>query len=205
MQSENSDIMSKAEQTRQFIIERTAPIFNKKGYFATSLSDITTATGLTKGSIYGNFKDKDDLAIHVYTYQSEKISEAVNQQIILQKTALKKLFAFFDFYKENFKNIAASGGCPLMNAAIEADDSLPFLTPKVKRSFALWKQRLISILEEGINNGEFKRDISAEHFAVTFMAMIEGGILLSKISGRAKDFAILLDNMKEMVNREIKI
>ncbi|NPE48005.1 TetR/AcrR family transcriptional regulator [Sphingobacterium prati] len=197
--------MSKAEQTRQFIIERTAPIFNKKGYFATSLSDITTATGLTKGSIYGNFKDKDDLAIHVYTYQSEKISEAVNQQIILQKTALKKLFAFFDFYKENFKNIAASGGCPLMNAAIEADDSLPFLTPKVKRSFALWKQRLISILEEGINNGEFKRDISAEHFAVTFMAMIEGGILLSKISGRAKDFAILLDNMKEMVNREIKI
>ena len=205
MQSENSDIMSKAEQTRQFIIERTAPIFNKKGYFATSLSDITTATGLTKGSIYGNFKDKDDLAIHVYTYQSEKIAEAVNQQIILQKTALKKLFAFFDFYKENFKNIAASGGCPLMNAAIEADDSLPFLTPKVKRSFALWKQRLISILEEGINNGEFKRDISAEHFAVTFMAMIEGGILLSKISGRAKDFAILLDNMKEMVNREIKI
>lgn len=197
--------MSKAEQTRQFIIERTAPIFNKKGYFATSLSDITTATGLTKGSIYGNFKDKDDLAIHVYIYQSEKIAEAVNQQITLQKTALKKLFAFFDFYKENFKNIAASGGCPLMNAAIEADDSLPFLTPKVKRSFALWKQRLISILEEGINNGEFKQDISAEHFAVTFMAMIEGGILLSKISGRAKDLAILLDNMKEMVNREIKI
>ncbi|WP_293945911.1 MULTISPECIES: TetR/AcrR family transcriptional regulator [unclassified Sphingobacterium] len=197
--------MSKAEQTRQFIIEKTAPIFNKKGYFATSLSDITTATGLTKGSIYGNFKDKDDLAIHVYTYQSEKIAEAVNQQITLQKTALKKLFAFFDFYKENFKNITASGGCPLMNAAIEADDSLPFLTPKVKRSFALWKQQLISILEEGINNGEFKQDISAEHFAVIFMAMIEGGILLSKISGRAKDFAILLDNMKEMVNREIKI
>jgi len=64
--------MSKAEQTRQFIIEKTAPIFNKKGYFATSLSDITTATGLTKGSIYGNFKDKDDLALHVYTYQSKK-------------------------------------------------------------------------------------------------------------------------------------
>src|SRR5436305_428372 len=98
--------MSKAEQTRQYIIEKTAPIFNKKGYFATSLSDITTATGLTKGSIYGNFKDKDDLATHVYTYQSKKISEAVNQQIIQQKTALKKLLSFLDFYKENFKNIA---------------------------------------------------------------------------------------------------
>ncbi|WP_313533222.1 TetR/AcrR family transcriptional regulator [Sphingobacterium athyrii] len=197
--------MSKAEQTRQFIIEKTAPIFNKKGYFATSLSDITTATGLTKGSIYGNFKDKDDLALHVYSYQSKKIADGVDQQIIQQKTSLKKLFAFFDFYKENFKNIAASGGCPLMNAAIEADDSLPFLTPKVRRSFALWKQRLISILEEGVKSGEFKQHISAEHFAVTFMAMIEGGILLSKISGRGKDLTIVLDNMKEMVDREIKI
>ncbi|MDR6736995.1 MULTISPECIES: TetR/AcrR family transcriptional regulator [unclassified Sphingobacterium] len=196
--------MSKAEHTRQFIIEKTAPIFNKKGYFATSLSDITTATGLTKGSIYGNFKDKDDLAIHVYTYQSKNISDAVHQQIIQQKTALKKLLSFFDFYKENFKAIAASGGCPMMNAAVEADDSLPFLTPKVKRSFDLWRQRLILILEEGIKNGEFKQDVSAEDYAITFMAMIEGGILLSKITGRGKDLAIVLEKMREMVNREIK-
>lgn len=196
--------MSKAEQTRQYIIEKTAPIFNKKGYFATSLSDITTATGLTKGSIYGNFKDKDDLATHVYTYQSRKISEAVNQQIIQQKTSLKKLLSFLDFYKDNFKNIAASGGCPMMNAAVEADDSLSFLTPKVRRSFDLWRQRLILILEEGVGSGEFKQHISAENYAITFMAMVEGGILLSKISGRGKDLAIVLDKMKEMVDREIK-
>ncbi|HBI87271.1 MULTISPECIES: TetR/AcrR family transcriptional regulator [Sphingobacterium] len=196
--------MSKAEQTRQYIIEKTAPIFNKKGYFATSLSDITTATGLTKGSIYGNFKDKDDLATHIYTYQSKKIAEAVNQQIIQQKTALKKLMAFLDFYKENFKNIAASGGCPMMNAAVEADDSLSFLTPKVKRSFDLWRQRFILILEEGVASGEFKQHISAENYAIMFMAMIEGGILLSKISGRGKDLAIVLDKMKEMVDQEIK-
>jgi hypothetical protein len=37
------------------------------------------------------------------------------------------------------------------------------------------------------------------------MAMIEGGILLSKISGRVKDFAIVLDKMKEMIDREIKV
>ena len=112
--------------------------------------------------------------------------------------------SFFDFYKENFKAIAASGGCPMMNAAVEADDSLPFLTPKVKRSFDLWRQRLILILEEGIKNGEFKQDVSAEDYAITFMAMIEGGILLSKITGRGKDLAIVLEKMREMVNREIK-
>lgn len=53
---------SKAEKTRKFIIESTAQHFNNKGYQGTSISDITGATGLTKGSIYGNFKNKEDLA-----------------------------------------------------------------------------------------------------------------------------------------------
>ena len=50
--------MVRSEKTRQLIIEKTASIFNKKGYTGTYLSDLTNATGLTKGSIYGNFKDK---------------------------------------------------------------------------------------------------------------------------------------------------
>jgi len=49
---------TKAEQTRQLIVEKTAPIFNVKGYAGTSVSDMTKATGLTKGSVYGNFANK---------------------------------------------------------------------------------------------------------------------------------------------------
>jgi AcrR family transcriptional regulator len=52
--------LSKAGRTRQFIIETTAPIFNTKGYEGTSMSTLTEATGLTKGSIYGNFENKEE-------------------------------------------------------------------------------------------------------------------------------------------------
>ena len=55
--------MSKAEKTKQFIIEKTAPLFNMKGYSGTSMSDITAATGLTKGSMYGNFENKTKLQL----------------------------------------------------------------------------------------------------------------------------------------------
>ncbi|MDO9376148.1 MAG: TetR/AcrR family transcriptional regulator, partial [Ferruginibacter sp.] len=60
--------MTKAEKTRNFIVEQTAPIFNKKGYAGTSLTDLTEATGLTKGSIYGNFANKDEVALAAYDY-----------------------------------------------------------------------------------------------------------------------------------------
>jgi len=59
-------MMSKAERTKQFIIERTAPIFNSKGYAGTSMNDIMNATGLTKGSIYGNFENKDEVALAAF-------------------------------------------------------------------------------------------------------------------------------------------
>ncbi len=54
--------LTKAERTRQYIIASTAEIFNKKGYEGTSLTDLTSATKLTKGSIYGNFRNKEEVA-----------------------------------------------------------------------------------------------------------------------------------------------
>ena len=43
-------LLTKSDKTRRFIIEKTAPVFNKNGVAGTSLSDLTSATGLTKGS-----------------------------------------------------------------------------------------------------------------------------------------------------------
>ena len=55
-------IMTKGEETRQFIIEKAAPIFNTKGIAATSMSDSMEATKLSKGIMYVHFDNKVVLA-----------------------------------------------------------------------------------------------------------------------------------------------
>jgi len=82
--------MTKAESTRLFIIERIAPVFNKKGYHGTSLADITEATGLTKGSIYGNFANKEEVAIAVYEYNTAWFSSEQKAAAALQKKCCKQ-------------------------------------------------------------------------------------------------------------------
>ena len=62
-----SIMLTKSEKTTKYIIETVAPIFNKKGYEATSMKDITSATSLTKGAIYGNFKNTSTNSLHLYT------------------------------------------------------------------------------------------------------------------------------------------
>jgi TetR/AcrR family transcriptional repressor of nem operon len=83
--------MSKAERTKQFIVEKTAPIFNTKGYAGTSLNDMINATGLTKGSIYGNFVNKDDVALAAFDYNLKKVDTIIRQEI-----------AACESYRENF-------------------------------------------------------------------------------------------------------
>ena len=59
--------MSKGEQTRERILARSAQLFNRQGYFGSSLADIMRETGLEKGGIYNHFSSKEQLASQVKT------------------------------------------------------------------------------------------------------------------------------------------
>src|SRR5258708_3190976 len=64
--------MSKGELTRREIVKKAAPLFNRKGYEGTSLSDLMQATGLQKGGIYRHFSSKQQLAGEAFDYSWEK-------------------------------------------------------------------------------------------------------------------------------------
>ena len=83
----------KAERTRQLIIEKTAPLFNVKGFEGTSLSDMEKATGLTKGSIYGNFNDKEEIAAEAFKYSMKKVKGMI-RTAVEEKPTYKKQIGF---------------------------------------------------------------------------------------------------------------
>jgi len=85
--------MTKAERTRQFIIEQAAPIFNKKGIAGTAISDIMEATKLAKGGVYGNFESKDEICLEAFSYLTKSLSTAINQSMEGKASAKEKLFA----------------------------------------------------------------------------------------------------------------
>ena len=60
--------VTKGQQTRREIVEKAAPLFNKKGYECTSLSDLMHATGLKEGGIYRHFSSKEELATAAFDY-----------------------------------------------------------------------------------------------------------------------------------------
>src|SRR5438067_7257975 len=107
--------LSKAERTRKFIVETTAPIFNKKGYAGTSLSDLTDATGLTKGSIYGNFANKEEVAAAAFDHNSAILRKQIQDRIQKAVTYYDKLLVYAQVYHSFTRATFPAGGCPILN------------------------------------------------------------------------------------------
>lgn len=195
--------MSKADKTRQYIIESCAELFNKKGYAGTSLADITEITGLTKGSIYGNFENKDEVAKEVFRYNVKRLQNDLDNQIDSNMSTREQLISIVNFYKTNWTHNFSRGGCPMMNTAIECDDTFPILKNEVAKSFSGWSNKIAKTIENGKLNNEIKASVNSSEYAYLFIVLIEGGILLSKTTNNQNHLFNALDRITKIIDTEL--
>lgn len=188
-----------ATDTEQFIIEKASELFNKKGYSGTSLSDLEKVTGLTKGSIYSNFKDKEEVSLKVFEFNYQNLRQALLASVAGKTTAKEKLIAYVDFYIDYFPIMKVKGGCAIQNALIEADDTNPALFERAKRALIIWKDSVQSIIEEGIKNKDFDASLNAEQYAAYLLAIVEGAILVGKSLDNQQIFEAILVHLKNEI------
>lgn len=81
------------EHTREVIVEAATRLFAQKGYRATSMADLTTATGLTRGAFYHHFDAKDALFRAVVDHVRTTWGQTVGAQISVSDDALEQLAA----------------------------------------------------------------------------------------------------------------
>jgi AcrR family transcriptional regulator len=193
--------MRNPEYTRELIISKSLPIFNTKGYHATSLSDITKATGITKGAIYGNFKNKDEVAFAAFDKAHEIVMQKISEVIRAQPTAPAKLKAVVAYFAEYVLNPPIEGGCPILNTSVEADDNHPVLRSKVIRSIAMIKEGIAKIVYRGISEGQLKSHINVEEFSLTFYATINGAIALSRAEGDNRSFKMIQQSLNSRIDQ----
>lgn len=192
--------MTKAEKTRNFIVEKTAPIFNKKGYAGTSLNDITAATGLTKGSIYGNFVNKDEVALAAFDYNLKNVASRIEAAMGRQSTAKDKLLVYINIYQKFIDGTVSEGGCPILNTAIDTDDTHPALREKVLKAVLNWKNRIVEVVEAGISSKEISAVHNPEQIALTIIAMVEGGIMISRLTTKTSHWDLIMESLKKYIN-----
>ncbi len=197
-------MLTKAEQTTEFIIQTVAPIFNKNGYAATSLSDITKATGLTKGAIYGNFKNKEELAIAAFKMTEGNMIRRIADHQSLSESPIEKLFLVTDFYRNYYNYTQEIGGCPVLNMGVDAKYQIPALFKHVQFAIAKIQNNVAKLIDAGKKNKEIREEVDSILYAKRLYSMITGAIFMTHTMENNSYLLETMDQIDTMIHKELK-
>jgi TetR/AcrR family transcriptional repressor of nem operon len=174
-------IGQKGMKTRQRIVELAAPVFNCQGYVGASMRDLIDATGLEKGGIYNHFGSKEQLALEAYDYALSRTTSALARSQDGATGAVDRLQRMIQAFAEFARKPAIAGGCPIMNTAIEADDTNPELRDRARASMTLWHRLIGRIVKDGVAAGELVEGTDPYALAALLTGALEGGLMLSRL------------------------
>ena len=194
----------KAERTTAYIIETVAPIFNKHGYIGTSMSDLTEATGLTKGAIYGNFENKEALALSAFEHNRNMLLKAIDDKLSTGTEALARLYSLLNFYKQYDVFTLPMGGCPLLNVGIDAQGNNKLLAAAVKETIKDIEGKVALILENGAKQNEIKLPVPPLQFAKQLFTMVQGAVAMSTMTQDRKYLVNTITYLEFLVKQELK-
>lgn len=195
---------TKAERTTAYIIETVAPIFNKLGYVGTSMSDLTEATGLTKGALYGNFDNKEALALAAFEHNRKSLLTKIDEVLAIEGSSLDKIYALTNFYRNYDVFTADLGGCPILNTGVDAQYNNRSLAAASCEAIKEIEGKIALVLENGINNNELKLPVTPLQFAKQLFTMVQGAIAMSTITRDKKYLVNTVAYLEVLIKKELK-
>jgi TetR/AcrR family transcriptional repressor of nem operon len=124
--------------------------------------------------------------------------DKINQVIKDQLTARGKLFTMIDFYVDALV-LSETGGCPMMNFGVEADDTDLVMRQRVSEAIRASQARIGRIVSQGITTGEFKAIVDADSFGIKMFNLLEGTVLSSRVFNNKDQMNLMADILKKEI------
>jgi TetR/AcrR family transcriptional repressor of nem operon len=193
--------ITKGEKSRRNIVAKAAIIFNQRGYEGCSMQDIVEAVGLEKGSIYGHFASKEELALAAFDFAWADTEQKRLANLDSVSNAVDKLRLHISNY---VKTPSFSGGCPLLNTAVDADDGNLALRDRARRALRAWEEALVDIVIQGQQKGEISSEVRPQSVAVFLISTLEGATAVSRIDKRSAALTYAQENLDRFLDIEVR-
>jgi AcrR family transcriptional regulator len=163
------------EQRKDQIIEAATKVFTKHGFSNARMDDIVAESGLSKGALYWYFDSKDAIIVSILDQIFDYETAHVREILEIENSAQAKLEVFVDTTIRDIEKIK-----PLMPILFDFWSlSVRKKTIKlaIKRYYQNFLDMIEPIIEQGIEQGEFRR-VDVKQTTLTIGAAFEGTILM---------------------------
>ena len=164
-----------SEERKDQIIEAATKVFSKHGFSNARMDDIVAESGLSKGALYWYFDSKDAIIVSILDQIFDYETAHVREILEIEDSAQAKLEVFVDTTIKDIEKIK-----PLMPILFDFWSlSVRKKTIKlaIKRYYQNFLDMIEPIIEQGIEQGEFRR-VDVKQTTLTIGAAFEGTILM---------------------------
>ena len=155
--------------------------FWSRGYGATSVDDLSSVTGLGKGSLYGAFGDKHGLFMRALDDYIGGAIDGVRAQ--LRDPAYSAYDRLTRHIRAQVRAIAADTsrrGCMMAKSAAELSATDDAVEHSVEHAYGAWRAELAECIKEAQRDGDVDRKHDAQVLTTTVLAFMRGQEALHK-------------------------
>ncbi|MGZ6779770.1 MAG: TetR/AcrR family transcriptional regulator [Mycobacterium sp.] len=174
--------------------------FWNRGYAATSIDDLTAATGLGKGSLYGAFGDKHRLYLRALDDYIATSLDAVRAALRDPRYGARERLA--RHLRGQIKAIAADAerrGCMIAKSAAELAATDNDVEQMVAQAYASWRDELVTCIKEAQRDGTVDAGRNAQALAGVLLAFMRGQEALHKGGATAAQVKAAAEEMVSLI------
>jgi len=173
--------------TRERLIESARYLFWERGFAGTSMADLLAHADVNSGSFYHFFESKEALlraVLDLYLLALRPV--IVNPAFAKTDDPAERIFAILAGYRERILQTDCQYGCPLGRLALEIDPENRPAHKLIAENFQGWVGAVRECVEQ--MKDRLPRDTDADALATYVLAVMEGGVMLSRSYGSVEPF-----------------
>ena len=158
----------KKEETRRRITLAALDLFHEKGFDATTVDEITERADVAKGTFFNYFPRKESVLAALSEEWMERAEEHAAQH---GRTASERVLALFGGVAESYGQDRALASM-LLRVSMER-----MVCPEPDLSRSGLYQRVVQVVQEGQDSGEFRSELSADSVFGVFASVFLGTLV----------------------------
>ncbi|MDO4170351.1 MAG: TetR/AcrR family transcriptional regulator [Lachnospiraceae bacterium] len=162
------------KNTRKLITETAIELFKEKGYKNTSVTDICKACGITKGTFYYHFPNKDEITFEFYENIYSDFSDIL-VDVFMMENAKEQLWKIFEFSIDHTITLTPKVLYALLMSDIQKGFDLftPYGDYTRNTNSGKMLKLMIELVKKGQQSGQIK-DGDSEMMVRTYIAALMG-------------------------------
>jgi TetR/AcrR family transcriptional repressor of nem operon len=181
---------------RSKLLDAALSVIRAKGYAATTVDELCTAAGVTKGAFFHHFKSKEALGVAAAEHWSE-ITGALFAEAPYHRHAdpLDRVLGYVAFRKALLRGGVPEFTCLVGTMVQETYQTVPAIRAACDRSISGHAATLEADIEAAMRDRRLSPDWTARSLALHTQAVLQGAFILAKAKGSAEIAADTVDHL----------